>query len=150
MAPNESSEPNAASWDTKSGDFAHINLSDSELQDMFGPQWLIIVSMGKRNKSMTPIEAALMSTHIQTIANARDYAWLADRNDAESSGRKPIWEVIESFFHRSRGSRDAAWAVATRHLIGRDGYTQAHYDLLTQHWSTVIGKAHPDDEDRRG
>ena len=39
----------------------------------------------------------------------------------------------------------AARAVATRHLIGTRGYTQAHYDCLVSAWAKVIGPAHPDD-----
>jgi hypothetical protein len=42
-------------------------------------------------------------------------------------------------------ARDAAWALAVRDLIGQHGFTQAHYDLLTEPWRTVIGPIHPED-----
>jgi hypothetical protein len=40
--------------------------------------------------------------------------------------------------------------LAVRDLIGQHGFTQAHYNLLTEPWATVIGPVHPDDEARRG
>jgi hypothetical protein len=42
-------------------------------------------------------------------------------------------------------ARDAAEALVVRDLIGRRGFTQAHYDLLTGPWAKVIGPVHPDD-----
>jgi hypothetical protein len=42
----------------------------------------------------------------------------------------------------------AARGLVVRDLIGQHGFTQAHYDILTQPWANVIGKVHPDDADR--
>jgi hypothetical protein len=39
----------------------------------------------------------------------------------------------------------AAGALAVRDLIGKHGFTQAHYDTLIGPWRTVIGPVHPDD-----
>ena len=39
----------------------------------------------------------------------------------------------------------AAAALLVRDLIGRSGFTQEHYDTLTQVWRTAIGPIHPDD-----
>lgn len=50
---------------------------------------------------------------------------------------------------RLDAARDAAWALITRDLIGTEGYTQEHYDLITTPWRKVIGPIHPDDTDLR-
>ena len=42
-------------------------------------------------------------------------------------------------------ARDAAGALVTRDLIGANGYTQEHYDLLTRPWRQVMGPLHADD-----
>lgn len=42
-------------------------------------------------------------------------------------------------------ARDAARALVVHDLIG-DRFTQAHYDLLTRPWASVIGPVHPDDQ----
>ena len=43
-------------------------------------------------------------------------------------------------------SRDAARALTIRDLISTNGYTQAHYDLLTGPWRQVMGPLHADDD----
>jgi hypothetical protein len=41
----------------------------------------------------------------------------------------------------------ATYALAVRHLIGRYGFTQEHYDRLTAPVAGVLGRLHPDDEE---
>jgi hypothetical protein len=42
----------------------------------------------------------------------------------------------------------ATYALAVRHLIGRYGFMQEHYDRLTAPVAGVLGRLHPDDEER--
>ena len=37
------------------------------------------------------------------------------------------------------------WGLVVRDRIGRSGFEQEHYDVLTKPWASVIGKVHPDD-----
>ena len=53
--------------------------------------------------------------------------------------RRPIEAVLRA------ANIAAAGVLAVRDLIGRHGFTQEHYDLLTGPWRTVIGPIHPDD-----
>ena len=63
-------------------------------------------------------------------------------------------------FRAASAVKDAAWALAHRHLVDddsvtrsvsnygqyRDGWTQEAYDHMTRPFRTVIGSVHPDDE----
>ncbi|MDF3280450.1 hypothetical protein [Gordonia sp. N1V] len=66
---------------------------------------------------------------------ARAAAWAAARDAAWGAARDAAWGA----------ARDAAWALVTRDLIGTNGYTQEHYDLLTEPWRQVMGPLHADD-----
>jgi len=43
----------------------------------------------------------------------------------------------------------AARALAMRHRIGTDGFTQSDYEACTSVWRHVIGPLHPDDAQAR-
>ena len=46
--------------------------------------------------------------------------------------------TADEFFYSMPNERDAAF--------GTNGYTQAHYDLLTGPWRQVMGPLHADDD----
>ena len=100
------------SWPMIRARLAHIEITDADLADTFGPQWAAIVALVRR--------AAVLTTDEAEWLDAARYAAVA-----------AAW--------------DAAGALAMRDLIGQHGFTQAHYDLLTGPWRTVIGPVHPDD-----
>ena len=96
---------------------AATEITDEELAETFGPQWREIVALVRAVSGAT-------QQQIVDLAAARDAAWAA--------------------------ARAAAWAAARaltiRDLIGTNGYTQAHYDLLTGPWRQVMGPLHADDD----
>jgi hypothetical protein len=105
--------------------FARVpaEITDDMLAATFGPQWEQIVAFVRRAATLTGNET-------RQLAAARDAAWdaaLAAARDAALA----TW--------------DAALALSTRDLIGRHGYTQEYYDLLTRPWRTTIGPPHPED-----
>jgi hypothetical protein len=73
--------------------------------------------------------------------------WLVE--DADEIGS--VWHErrhsMPSIEHQAvHAARDAAWAVAARHLIGRTpGWTQDAYDHLTRPWRANVGELHPED-----
>ena len=83
---------------------------------------------------------------------ARDEAWNEARNTAWIVARDEAWDDSQCAAWDATGddARDAAWgtvlALLVRDQIG-DTFTQAHYDVLTAAWRTVIGPIHPDDID---
>ncbi len=77
-------------------------------------------------------------------------AWAAARAAAGDAARAAAWAAAGDAARAAAGdaARDAARAAAgllVRDLIGQHGFTQQHYDLLTQVWRTAIGPIHPDD-----
>ena len=136
---------------------AHPTITDDMLLVTFGPQWGSIVALVQRCHTLTPDEvqklaAAWAASRAAAWAAARDAAWAAagDRAAAGAAAWVAAWAAASN--RAAAGA--AAWvaagvaarAAATRDLIGQHGYTQAHYDLLTRPWATVIGPVHPDDE----
>lgn len=90
--------------------------------ERFGPQGPEVANVIHRAQLLTPTEA-------RDLAAAWCAAWCAARGAAQYAA----W--------------DAAWALVVRDLIGRHGFTQAHYDTLTGPWRKVVGPVHPDDAD---
>ncbi len=125
-------DASSTSWPMVRERLAHIEVTDADLVDTFGPQWVAIVALVRRTAVLTADEAQRLAA---ARAAARDAAWAA----AWAAARDAAWAA----------ARDAAWAaaraLAARDLIGEHGFTQAHYDTLTGPWRTVIGPVHPDD-----
>jgi len=121
--------------------------TDDMLADTFGPQWEPIVTLVRRAATLTVDEANQLDAAWYAASYAARYAaWYAARYVARYAARDAAWYAARD------ASRDVAWYAASvlvvRDLIGQHGFTQAHYDILTQPWATVIGKVHPDDADR--
>ena len=109
-------DASSTSWPMVRERLAHIEVTDADLVDTFGPQWVAIVALVRRTAVLTADEAQRLAA-----------AWAA----ARAAARDAAWA--------------AALALAVRDLIGEHGFTQAHYDTLTGPWRTVIGPVHPDD-----
>ncbi len=107
---------------------AHIEITDTDLADTFGPQWKHIVALVRRAAVLTVDEAQRLVAAWETRDAARGAAGTTARN---AGGAAAAW--------------GAAVALVVRHLIGQHGFTQEHYDLLTGPWRNVIGPVHPDD-----
>jgi len=145
-----------------------IEATDADLADTFGPQWEHIVALVRRVAVLTTDEInRLAAARAAARDAAGDAAWVAAgaaarvaaRDAAGAAAGAAAWDAAWEAAGVAAGvaardaaraaARDAAgaaaWALAVRDLIGQDGFTQQHYDLLTKLWRTVIGPVHPDD-----
>ena len=147
---------------------AESEITDAELAETFGPQWLEIVTQVRTISGATPeqideLAAARDATRdaawSAAWSAARDAAWSAESAEsaardaawsAESaawSAESAAWSAAESAARSAAESaaRSAALGLVTRDLIGTGSYTQEHYDKLTAPWVSVFGKLHADD-----
>jgi len=149
-----------------------IEVTDADLAETFGPQWKQIVALVRRVAVLTTdeinrMDAALAAARAAALAAARAAAWDAALDAASdaaldaalAAAREAAWDVAWDVASDAAldAALDAAWdvawdaalaaarALAIRDLIGQHGFTQQHYDLLTEQWRTVIGPIHPDD-----
>ena len=135
-------------------------ITPEELGVVFGPQWEPLCALVLRAARLTPGE-------MEGLAVARAAAWdaarYAARDAAGDAARDAAWYAAgdaagDAAWYAARyaawyaaryAARDAAWyaagALVVRDLISPDGFTQAHYDVLTGLWRKVIGPVHPDD-----
>ena len=92
-------------------------------------------------------DAAWDAARDAVVDAARDAAAAAARAAAQVAARAVAGDAAGAAarYAARDAAWDAAWALAVRDLIGQDGFTQQHYDLLTKLWRTVIGPVHPDD-----
>lgn len=143
----------------------HREVTDRDLEDTFGPQWLAVVHLVRRAAVLTEDEmeqlddtwgaasvaawdAAWDATRAATSdaasdaasAATSDAAWDATRDAASDATRAAVRVAARA------AASNAARALAVRDLIGQHGFTQTHYDVLTKPWRDVIGAIHPADE----
>jgi len=148
-------------------------ITDADLAETFGPQWEHIVALVRRVTTLTQAEAerldaarvaARVAAWDAARDAARDAAWDAARDAARDAAGAAAWDA--AWDAAGAAARDAAWdaardatwdaagdaaeALALRDLVGKNGFTQGHYDTLTTPWRTVIGRIHPDDADLIG
>ena len=131
-------------------------LTPAELADVFGPQWEQVCALVLRAERLTPDEAERSDAAWGAAWDAAsDAAWYA----ALGAARGAAWDAaLDAAWEAASGAAwgatlDAAWdaasgaarALVVRDLISPNGFTQAHYDLLTRPWREVIGPVHPDD-----
>jgi len=131
-------------WEMVRARLAHVEVTDADLADTFGPQWKHIVALVRRAAILTKDETRqLLAAWDAAGVTAWVTACVAAEVAARDTARRVTWDA----------ARDAALALSVRDLIGQSGFTQEHYDLLTGPWRSVIGSVHPDDapmEARRG
>jgi hypothetical protein len=135
-----------------------IDITDSDLEVTFGPQWADIVTIVRQAASLTPDQATRWAAARDAAGDAArdaawDAAWNAARDAAWAAARDAAgdaaWNAARDAAGDAAGdaardaawaaARDAAWATVTRDLIGTAGYTQAHHDLLMAPWVEVFG-----------
>ena len=112
---------------------AATEITDEELAETFGPQWREIVALVRAVSGAT-------QQQIVDLAAAWDAAWDAAGAAAWDAAGDAAWAAAWA------AARDAARALTIRDLISTNGYTQAHYDLLTGPWRQVMGPLHADDD----
>jgi len=166
----------STTWSMVRARLAHIEVTDADLANVFGPHWEHIVALVRRAAVLTADEARQLASPWDTAWHtawhaARSAAWEATRGaawgTARDTARDAAWDTAWEAAQRTAEDAafatvgdvpwDAAWiaavALVVRDLIGQYGFTQEHYDLLTGPWRSVIGPVHPDDapmEARRG
>ena len=127
-----------------------VEVTDDDLAETFGPQWVEIVALVRRAAVLTEAEASRLVAARYAAWNA---AWNAARVAARVAARDAAWNAACNAAWNAAGddASDVAVYTATtlvvRDLIGQHGYTQDHYDALTWPWRQVIGPLHPDDPD---
>jgi hypothetical protein len=146
---------------------AHVEVTDADLADTFGPQWGAIVALVRRVAVLTVDEVQRLAAAWDAVDTAWDAvdtaraaagdagdAWDAAWVDAwvaawDAGAARDAWAAWAAAWGAARavaGAAGAAAAVlAVRDLIGQHGFTQEHYDTLTMPWRTVIGPVHPGD-----
>jgi len=143
-------------WNMIRQRLAHVEVTDADLADTFGPQWEHVVALVRRAAVLTADEvqqlvaacvAAWDAARVAARLAAQNAAWDAAQDAAWDAARNAAWDAARV------AAQDAARALVVRDLIGQHGFTQEHYDLLTDPWVSVVGSVHPDDarkEARRG
>jgi hypothetical protein len=102
------------------------------VSEKYGPQTVEVEALIARTKSLTPDEIRRLGSAWCADGGS---AWYAAQYAARYAARDAFWDA----------AGDAAGALVVRDLIGKHGFTQAHYDTLTGPWRQVIGRLHPDD-----
>jgi hypothetical protein len=145
---------------------AHVEVTDVDLADTFGPQWEQVVALVRRAAVLTADEVTDLDAPWDAGWDAaRDAAWDAARAAARAAARDAArdaawaaaWAAAWTASGAAAAARAAAWtasgaaaaarALVIRDLIGQHGVTQDHYDLMTGPWRKVIGPVHPDDKE---
>ena len=129
---------------------AHVEVTDVDLADTFGPQWEQIVALVRRAAVLTADEVTDLAAAGDAIdAAARAAARGATEDDAWSAAWSATNAAAKAVANgATRGVIGAAArALVIRHVIGQHGFTQEHYDLLTGPWRKVVGPVHPDDKE---
>jgi hypothetical protein len=92
---------------------AHIEVTDADLADTFGPQWQEIVTLVRRAAVLTDDEAqrlaaARAAAPAWAVAPARAAAWAAARDAAPARARAAAWAAGRD----AAATRAAAWAAS--------------------------------------
>jgi hypothetical protein len=139
--------PHASLWPNKRAVTGVRVIRELPAHMLFGPQGEAVVEILR-------VFAKLTQAQRNALYRARpddwNEAWSVVRGGRAGraglrAARVALLGRLDDFDDGSTAS-GAALAVLLRHTIGREGFTQAHYDALTKPWVTVTGrKAHPED-----
>lgn len=155
----------ATTWPQVRERLGHVEVTDTDLAETFGPQWEHVVALVRRIVVLTDDEARRLAAARNAAAHsaAGNAAWnaanaaarntaarAAAREAAWAAAQAAAWDAAAHYAAGNAAARDAAWALTLRDLVGQHGFTQQHYDVLTGPWASVIGPVHPDDEARHG
>lgn len=127
-------------------------ITDSDLQQTFGPQWREIVTLIRQAEGLTRPQTKLLET-------ARTSVWAATRNVHRDAARTAAWKAardadrIAAWKECRDAARDAArgsvepWEAgeAVAALVVRDLISPEHFDALYGPWGSVFGDPVPCD-----
>jgi hypothetical protein len=141
-------EGSATTWSDIRKRLSCVAVTDMDLANTFGPQWVQVVELVRRAALLTPAEAVALdkaweAAKIPSWESELDFV-ANDRWDAAGiAAGIAAGEVLEN------AAWDPAWhaagALAVRNLVGEFNFTQARYNLVTGPWASVIGPVHPED-----
>lgn len=125
-------------------------MSVTELEARFGPSWRLVAAVIARAEVLTRDEADALAAIWEAAwsvawSDAGDAAWGAGTpgyTGAAGAARYAAWDAVWGSAVKSAAwgaVGDAAVAAAVSHLIGKDGFTQVHYDTLTGPWVSICG-----------
>ena len=110
-----------------------VDVTDSDLADVFGPQWRAVVRVVRKAAALTPGEA-------DELAAARNAARDAARNAARNAARDAArYAARGAARYAARGAAwDAAWVAVVWDLATPDGpFTIEQRDLLISSWLAI-------------
>ena len=125
---------------------------DEDIAEVFGPEWESIVALVRRAAVLTGKEYEAFYLWQDTPSRTMYEGWaeaiMIVRSVSAAQNRKKSETAVQAAaFDTGPGiAADAARALIVRDLIGWGGFTQTHYDTLTQSWAHIIGPVHPDDK----
>jgi hypothetical protein len=107
----------------------------------YGPQWrAVLVVIGQ-----APARPVPFGIHTRDVLSGDAVRWIVEGEAAVRAADLAGWGECSSRAARAAtaavGSMawNAAYAAATRHLVGQHGYTAADYDALMGRWEAVMG-----------
>lgn len=133
---------------------AQVDTDDAALAEVFGPQWAEIMRLAiagscrfDRLRDAPEVAGARWWTSPQWSA-ALD---AAGRAAIDGGRRHQYFAAFHMAHYVGQGvariaAQDAARALVVRDLIGRHGFTGAHYDYLSGPWRRHVGALHPADD----
>ena len=110
-----------------------VDVTDSDLADVFGPQWRAVVRVVRKAAALTPGEA-------DELAAARNAARDAARNAARNAARDAArYAARGAARYAARGAAwDAAWVAVVWDLATPDGpFTIEQRDMLIASWLAI-------------
>ena len=116
--------------------------TESDMAEVFGPQWEAIRDLVRRLAVLTPDDIDKLTA---ARAAAREAAREAARAAARAA-RAAAWDAARAAAWDAAGDAagDAALALVVRDLIG-ERFTRAHYDTLTAPLRAIGITVHPGD-----
>ena len=103
-----------------------------------GPQGMHVAALIKRAGTLTPDEAERLGAARDAARAAARYAtWNATWDASREAAWDATWDAARA------AAQTAALALVVRDLLSRE-----HYRTLTGPWASVIGPAHPDDQEK--
>jgi hypothetical protein len=156
--------PSATDLPNKRAAAAFRTVEERPAHELFGPQGEAVAALIARARTVTDEEASGLYAAWDAAGYVARYAARYAAGDAAGhaawrAARHVAWHAVwhaagyvaryAAWDAAGDAAGDAAWAVCLRDLVGTGKWTQEAYDLLTTPWATVIGRAHPDDRDRK-
>lgn len=125
---------------------ADLDVTDSEMAEVFGPNWKAVVALARRAAVLTPGEAEALNVARYGARYGAWDAWDAAQSAAATQGaargaaRRVAWGAV---WGAVRGvtwdPQETVTALVVCDLVGQHGLEQHHIETLLGPWITVCG-----------